>query len=284
MVKEIKLDLKKWEEMPERKRTIIMLLNELEEPVKTRDFVNKHIFDFGLKDDKKGRHTANTYINRMVSQKIVAKRKINNFPYIYLPPKIKELVSNINTTEVMDISATVLEPSERKQKAIKLLENHPAGIQLSVFVKKYFAEFGYKNTVKNLSSLRAFLYRMKNRNLIRFVKKDNIIYVSNIIKKQVHTDEASEITKDVEEKVVIPETAIESKPQEFAEATSTTSAAPAKTSTLSLPVSLEALIETKNKIMEAMEALDNQLEEIIDKKKELKKKRDELLVKMRDLF
>jgi hypothetical protein len=266
---------------PARQRKVFDLLAGYREPVLLSEFVQKHSADMDLSNSEKGRHAATVYINRMVTQGKVLKTKEGRFPYISLPASsTPSPVAPLRKAPVRTGKKTVsapLHPEERRSKIMALLTEYNKSVPLSEFITTHVEDLGYVKTAKNLATLRAFLYRMSDKGTVLLQKIEKNLFLSlNQGKK------AAAVAKPV---ATEPEVAVKTSPAEAAPVPRESAPKPSGTAhSLHLPLSLETLIETKNKLMETMEDLDRQLEDIIEKKKVLKLKRDELLNKIRELF
>ena len=253
--------------IPVRRKLIINLLKEYNQPVLLSEFVKKHVAELGLQDDLRGRHAATVYINRMVTTKDLAKIKKGRYPHIYVPEG--QDVSSSDSASYQDTS--VLNPSERRKKILNVLGQYQEPSLLASFINRHISDFGYEKTPKNLATLRAFIYRMSDRGVLKLTKINKSLYLSIGSASTAH-DHRQDI--------------FQTKPltRDSSSTSTTKNIAPQSNQEQHFPLSLEALIEAKNKIMDEMEHLDKLLEEIVTKKKTLKQKRDELLIKIRDLF
>lgn len=163
-------------------------------------------------------------------------------------------MEHTNTRE--NVSSKSLPPQDRRNKIISILnEKYNSSTLLAPFITNHIRDLGMEKTPKNMATLRAFIYRMAERGAITLGKENKSLVITTLDANKDLT--ASIQTHTTGKKVLAGK---------------------------DIPLSLEALIEAKNKLMSEMETLDTQLEEIVEKKKSLKEKRDELLTQIRELF
>ncbi|MBN2382722.1 hypothetical protein JXQ70_07555 [bacterium] len=254
--------------LPQRRQIVLKLLADYTQPVALSDFVNKHVRKLGLANSTQGRHNATVYINRMVALNEVMKVSKGKNPLIVLSePNPGQSRDTLKELEINMELVRRLNPATRRQKILDILKQQSGKIALSEFMRTHCSELGFSKEKKQLTTLRAFLYRMAEKGQIIMEKGKKYQYLSlpstpgkrdNSTSYPSHSDQPSRIQE------------MKTMPQSEQEHT--------------IPLSLETLIEARNKLMAEMEQLDQQLEEIVEKKKELKIKRDQFLNQIRDLF
>lgn len=276
-------DSSKDQEKTTRRVTILKLLGNYEQPILLSKFIADHVVEIGLEDDDQGRHAATVYVNRMVTMGDVGKKKEGRNPYIYIPSEEEKMQRRLENKS--RVHTRKMNPKERKKKIASILHAFGKAFPLAKFIKAHIADLGYDDPVKSQATLRAFLYRMAERDVLLLEKINKSLYISLTDHGRTTLLSKAELTAQKPSPQVEQMTGLDEKSFDvFDSEPKLVQTMTSKPESDKISHSLEALIETKIKLIESLEELDRQLEAIVEKKKNIRQKRDEILLKIREHF